>query len=98
MYLPISKRKPCVYIYSNWEDRAYRLHHSNMLDTIAQMFVCQFLAQYLFITSLFLWILYIICQIQEEGVAKVKELDKMLNPKAKSLMQHVLREFCRDAR
>lgn len=72
MYLPISKRKPCVYIYSNWEDRAYRLHHSNMLDTIALMF--------------------------EEGVAKVKELDKMLNPKAESLMQHVLREFCRDAR
>ncbi|XP_055072011.2 fer-1-like protein 6 [Misgurnus anguillicaudatus] len=72
MYLPISKQKPCVYIYSNWEDRAYRLHHSNMLDAIALMF--------------------------DEGVDKVKELDKMLDPKAEPLMKHVLREFCKDAR
>ncbi|XP_051565654.1 fer-1-like protein 6 [Myxocyprinus asiaticus] len=72
MYLPISKRKPCIYVYSSWEDRAYRLHYSNMLDTIALMF--------------------------EEGVAKVSELDKMLDPEAETLMQRVLQEFCRDAR
>uniref|UniRef100_A0A8C1KT07 Fer-1 like family member 6 n=1 Tax=Cyprinus carpio TaxID=7962 RepID=A0A8C1KT07_CYPCA len=40
MHLPIGTQKPCVYIYSSWEDRAYRLHHANMLDTIALMFVC----------------------------------------------------------
>uniref|UniRef100_A0A8C2KLN9 Fer-1 like family member 6 n=1 Tax=Cyprinus carpio TaxID=7962 RepID=A0A8C2KLN9_CYPCA len=38
MHLPIGAQKPCVYVYSSWEDRAYRLHHANMLDTIAQMF------------------------------------------------------------
>ncbi|KAI2660505.1 Fer-1-like protein 6 [Labeo rohita] len=38
MHLPIGAQKPCVYIYSSWEDRAYRLHHANMLDTIALMF------------------------------------------------------------
>uniref|UniRef100_A0A8C2AA11 Fer-1 like family member 6 n=1 Tax=Cyprinus carpio TaxID=7962 RepID=A0A8C2AA11_CYPCA len=38
MHLPIGTQKPCVYIYSSWEDRAYRLHHANMLDTIALMF------------------------------------------------------------
>ncbi|XP_051565030.1 fer-1-like protein 6 [Myxocyprinus asiaticus] len=72
MYLPISTRKPCMYVYSSWEDRAYRLHYSNMLDTTALMF--------------------------EEGVAKVSKLDKMLDPEAETLMQHVLQEFCRDAR
>uniref|UniRef100_A0A8C2KNK0 Fer-1 like family member 6 n=1 Tax=Cyprinus carpio TaxID=7962 RepID=A0A8C2KNK0_CYPCA len=41
MHLPIGAQKPCVYVYSSWEDRAYRLHHANMLDTIAQMFVCE---------------------------------------------------------
>uniref|UniRef100_A0A671L0L5 Fer-1 like family member 6 n=1 Tax=Sinocyclocheilus anshuiensis TaxID=1608454 RepID=A0A671L0L5_9TELE len=40
MHLPIGTQKPCGYIYSSWEDRAYRLHHANMLDTIALMFVC----------------------------------------------------------
>ncbi|XP_048049294.1 fer-1-like protein 6 isoform X4 [Megalobrama amblycephala] len=38
MHLPITAQKPCVYVYSSWEDRAYRLHHANMLDTIALMF------------------------------------------------------------
>uniref|UniRef100_A0A671K7F8 C2 domain-containing protein n=1 Tax=Sinocyclocheilus anshuiensis TaxID=1608454 RepID=A0A671K7F8_9TELE len=38
MHLPIRAQKPCVYVYSSWEDRAYRLHHANMLDTIALMF------------------------------------------------------------
>ncbi|XP_068079665.2 fer-1-like protein 6 isoform X1 [Danio rerio] len=38
MHLPIAAQKPCVYVYSSWEDRAYRLHHANMLDTIALMF------------------------------------------------------------
>lgn len=102
MYLPISKQKPCVYIYSNWEDRAYRLHHSNMLDTIAIMFVCQLSAQFLFITPrcdhMVICIVFDVCWMQEDGVAKVKELDKMLNPKAESFMKHVLREFCKDAR
>uniref|UniRef100_A0A672PYC4 Fer-1-like protein 6 n=1 Tax=Sinocyclocheilus grahami TaxID=75366 RepID=A0A672PYC4_SINGR len=41
MHLPIGAQKPCVYVYSSWEDRAYRLHHANMLDTIALMFVCE---------------------------------------------------------
>ncbi|TRY83688.1 hypothetical protein DNTS_034385 [Danionella cerebrum] len=72
MHLPFAAQKPCVYVYSSWEDRAYRLHHANMLDAIALMF--------------------------EEGVAKVAELNKMLSPEAWTLMNHVLREFKKDAR
>jgi len=49
MHLPITAQKPCVYVYSSWEDRAYRLHHSNMLDTIALMFVCEPLLHCLFL-------------------------------------------------
>uniref|UniRef100_A0AAR2J7Z6 Fer-1 like family member 6 n=1 Tax=Pygocentrus nattereri TaxID=42514 RepID=A0AAR2J7Z6_PYGNA len=37
-YLPISTRRPCIHVRSSWEDRTYRLHHSNMLDRIALMF------------------------------------------------------------
>ncbi|XP_066497018.1 fer-1-like protein 6 [Hoplias malabaricus] len=37
-YLPISTQKPCVHVRSNWEDRTYRLHHSNMLERIALLF------------------------------------------------------------
>ncbi|XP_035390396.1 fer-1-like protein 6 [Electrophorus electricus] len=37
-YFPISNQKPCVHVWSRWEDRTYRLHHSNMLDRIAIMF------------------------------------------------------------
>uniref|UniRef100_A0A673NID6 Fer-1-like protein 6 n=1 Tax=Sinocyclocheilus rhinocerous TaxID=307959 RepID=A0A673NID6_9TELE len=63
MHLPIGAQKPCVYVYSSWEDRAYRLHHANMLDTIALMF--------------------------EEGIAKVAELDKMLSPEARTLIEFI---------
>ncbi|XP_058247416.1 fer-1-like protein 6 isoform X2 [Hemibagrus wyckioides] len=71
-YLPISSKKPCVHVWSSWEDWTYRLHHSNMLDRIAIMF--------------------------EEGVAKVKELDKLVDPCAEPFMRAVLQEFCKDAR
>ncbi|KAL7881937.1 hypothetical protein AOLI_G00087860 [Acnodon oligacanthus] len=37
-HLPISTRRPCIHVRSSWEDRTYRLHHSNMLDRIALMF------------------------------------------------------------
>lgn len=40
-HLPISARKPCIHVRCSWEDRAYRLHHSNMLDRIASKFVSQ---------------------------------------------------------
>ncbi|KAK2849906.1 hypothetical protein Q7C36_008689 [Tachysurus vachellii] len=71
-YLPITNKKPCVHVWSSWEDWTYRLHHSNMLDRIAIMF--------------------------EEGVAKVKELDKLVDPCAEPFMRAVLQEFCKDAR
>uniref|UniRef100_W5LBR1 Fer-1 like family member 6 n=1 Tax=Astyanax mexicanus TaxID=7994 RepID=W5LBR1_ASTMX len=38
-YLPISTQKPCIHVQCSWEDRTYRLHHSNMLDRIAFLFV-----------------------------------------------------------
>ncbi|XP_026768886.3 fer-1-like protein 6 isoform X3 [Pangasianodon hypophthalmus] len=72
LYLPISNKKPCVHVWSCWEDWTYRLHHSNMLDRIAIMF--------------------------EEGVAKVTELDKLVDPCAEPFMCAVLQEFCKDAR
>ncbi|XP_035263929.1 fer-1-like protein 6 isoform X2 [Anguilla anguilla] len=34
MYLPIRDRKPCVHLFSRWEDQSFRLHYSNMLDSI----------------------------------------------------------------
>ncbi|KAF7709656.1 fer-1-like protein 6 [Silurus meridionalis] len=71
-YLPISNKKPCAHVWSSWEDWAYRLHHSNMLDRIAIMF--------------------------EEGVAKVAELDKLVDPCAEPFMRAVLQDFCKDAR
>ncbi|XP_030642529.1 fer-1-like protein 6 [Chanos chanos] len=72
LYLPIWRKKPCVTVISRWENRTYRLHHSNMLDTIARTF--------------------------EWGVAKVAELNKLLDPKAELLMRAVFREFCRNSR
>ncbi|KAG9271565.1 fer-1-like protein 6 [Astyanax mexicanus] len=71
-YLPISTRKPCIHVQCSWEDRTYRLHHSNMLDRIAFLF--------------------------EGGVAKVTELEKLMDPTVESLMQAILQEFCKDAR
>ncbi|XP_060786149.1 fer-1-like protein 6 isoform X2 [Neoarius graeffei] len=71
-HLRISHKKPCVHVWSSWENRTYRLHHSNMLDRIAIMF--------------------------EEGVAKVAELDKLVDPYAEPTMHAVLQEFCKDAR
>ncbi|KAL6100438.1 fer1l6 [Pungitius sinensis] len=38
MHLPLEKQKPCVSVLSSWENRAYRLHTSNMLDNIAVLF------------------------------------------------------------
>ncbi|KAM8855911.1 fer-1-like protein 6 isoform 3-T3 [Spinachia spinachia] len=38
MHLPLEKQKPCISVLSNWENRAYRLHNSNMLDNIAVLF------------------------------------------------------------
>ncbi|MCJ8732714.1 hypothetical protein PDJAM_G00214460 [Pangasius djambal] len=72
LHLPISNKKPCVHVWSSWEDWTYRLHHSNMLDRIAIMF--------------------------EEGVAKVTELDKLVDPCAEPFMRAVLQDFCKDAR
>ncbi|KAI4874062.1 hypothetical protein NFI96_018466, partial [Prochilodus magdalenae] len=71
-YLPISARKPCIHVRSSWEDRTYRLHHSNMLDRITLMF--------------------------EEGVAKVAQMDKVMDPGVEPMMQAVLHAFCQDAR
>ncbi|XP_062862723.1 fer-1-like protein 6 [Trichomycterus rosablanca] len=71
-YLPFLNNKPCVHIWSAWENWTYRLHQSNMLDRIAKMF--------------------------EQGVAKVAELEKLVNPNAEPLMRAVLQEFCKDAR
>uniref|UniRef100_A0A665X0U7 C2 domain-containing protein n=1 Tax=Echeneis naucrates TaxID=173247 RepID=A0A665X0U7_ECHNA len=38
MYLPLEKQKPCIHVLSHWEDRTYRLYHSNMLENIAALF------------------------------------------------------------
>ncbi|XP_053184260.1 fer-1-like protein 6 [Scomber japonicus] len=38
MYLPLVKQKPCISVLSYWEDRTYRLYHSNMMDNIAVLF------------------------------------------------------------
>ncbi|XP_063069858.1 fer-1-like protein 6 isoform X2 [Engraulis encrasicolus] len=37
-YLPIHQRKPCIHVTSYWQDRTYRLHYSNVLDSIAVAF------------------------------------------------------------
>ncbi|XP_076119323.1 fer-1-like protein 6 [Alosa pseudoharengus] len=37
-YLPIGQKKPCVHVMSCWEGRTYRLHYSNVLDSIAIAF------------------------------------------------------------
>lgn len=68
--------------------------------------VCMSAFSTLFVCCITIWpgihmvicIIFDVCWMQEDGVAKVKELDKMLNPKAESFMKHVLREFCKDAR
>ncbi|XP_029936395.1 fer-1-like protein 6 [Myripristis murdjan] len=38
MYLPLHSRRPCVHVFSRWENRSYRLHNSNMLENIAVLF------------------------------------------------------------
>ncbi|XP_067109609.1 fer-1-like protein 6 [Osmerus mordax] len=38
MHLPIGRKKPCVHVFSRWEDRTYRLYNSNMLENIATVF------------------------------------------------------------
>lgn len=38
------------------------------------------------------------CLNQEEGVAKVTDLDKLVDPCAEPFMHAVLQEFCKDAR
>ncbi|XP_056144940.1 fer-1-like protein 6 [Lampris incognitus] len=38
MYLLLEDQKPCVQMFSHWEDRTYRLHNSNMLENIAVLF------------------------------------------------------------
>ncbi|XP_056245789.1 fer-1-like protein 6 [Seriola aureovittata] len=38
MHLPLEKQKPCINVLSYWEDRAYRLYNSNMLESIAVLF------------------------------------------------------------
>ncbi|KAM9365558.1 fer-1-like protein 6 isoform 2-T2 [Pholidichthys leucotaenia] len=38
MYLPLDKKKPCIHVLSEWEDRTYRMYHSNMLENIAVLF------------------------------------------------------------
>ncbi|KAL0985656.1 hypothetical protein UPYG_G00160070, partial [Umbra pygmaea] len=38
MYIPIPQKKPCVHVVSSWEDRTYRLHSSNLLEKMAEMF------------------------------------------------------------
>ncbi|KAM9487177.1 fer-1-like protein 6 [Clarias gariepinus] len=72
LYIPILNKKPCIHVWSSWEDWTYRLYYSNMLDRIAIMF--------------------------EEGVAKVTELDKLVDPCAEAFIRAVLKEFCKDAR
>ncbi|XP_068602838.1 fer-1-like protein 6 [Brachionichthys hirsutus] len=37
-HLPLEKQKPCVNVLSVWENRTYRLYHSNMLENIALLF------------------------------------------------------------
>jgi len=39
MYLPLEKQKPCISVLSQWENRTYRLHTSNILDKMARLFV-----------------------------------------------------------
>lgn len=39
MHLPIPDRKPCIHVYSRWQDRTFRLYYSNMLETILLMLV-----------------------------------------------------------
>ncbi|XP_056286997.1 fer-1-like protein 6 isoform X2 [Pseudoliparis swirei] len=38
MYLPLEKQKPCISVLSQWENRTYRLHTSNILDNMARLF------------------------------------------------------------
>uniref|UniRef100_A0A3B4YQ08 Fer-1 like family member 6 n=1 Tax=Seriola lalandi dorsalis TaxID=1841481 RepID=A0A3B4YQ08_SERLL len=42
MHLPLEKQKPCINVLSYWEDRAYRLYNSNMLESIAVLFCVVF--------------------------------------------------------
>ncbi|KAJ8352748.1 hypothetical protein SKAU_G00242240 [Synaphobranchus kaupii] len=37
LYLPFLDRKPCVHVFSLWEDQTFRLYYSNMLENIALM-------------------------------------------------------------
>lgn len=38
------------------------------------------------------------CLNQEKGVAKVTELEKLVDPSTEPFLRAVLREFCKDAR
>lgn len=51
------------------------------------------------ISSLFVWLFLLnVGSMQDERVAKVSELNKMLDPEVETLMLRVLQELCRDAR
>lgn len=39
MYLPLVKQKLCVNVLCHFEDRTYRMFNSNMLDSVARLFV-----------------------------------------------------------
>lgn len=71
-----------------------------MLDRIAIMFVSYHtvVQNYTISAVAGLLLMIMLCLNQEVGVAKVKELDKLVDPCAEPFMRAVLQEFCKDAR